>query len=313
VLSCSLSPDGRYLACALGEGGGLVWDVAQDEYSREIESPTGSPNVGAVAFTSDPLFVIAAVGDIVQVHSIPTGRYERLHSVQGGHITSLAVSKSGQWLAVADDRGLKRPGSVWLHQVERDGGNWRVKRTQELANPNAAAVRLVAFSPDGEQLVSCDDLGMLVVRRTLEPGSPQTLATPRRTDRLDPKRSAAFSPDSRRLAAAVERRVVVWDAEAWKSREFAERHRQAITSLAWSGDGRWLISAAADGLLVWDASTGEPAGERLRLDGATDIRTLVFLGSGEWLLTGSSDKRFLLWSWRRALPLAWQLPEELRR
>jgi WD40 repeat protein len=171
----------------------------------------------------------------------------------------------------------------------------------------------VTFSPDSEQLVSYDDLGTLAVRRTEEPASVRTLAAPGRSGRLDPKRSAAFSPDGRWLAAAIERRVVVWDAEAWKRREFAERHLHAITSLAWSGDGRWLISAAADGLLVWDAATGQPTGELVRLDGATDIRSLVFLGAGDWLLTGSSDKRFLLWSWRRALPLAWQLPEELRR
>jgi len=313
VLGCSLSPDGRYLACALGDGGGLVWDVAEDEYCREIESPTGSPHVSAVAFTSDPQFVVAAVGDIVQVHSIPNGRYERLHNVDGGRITSLAVSRNGHWLAAADDRGPKQAGRVWLHQLEKQGEVWQVKSTRELVNPSAAAVRLVAFSPDGELLVSYDDLGTLVVRRTSDPASIRTLAAPNRSDHFDRKRTAAFAPDSRRLAAAIGRRIVVWDVESWTKREFGERHPSAITCLTWSGDGRWLISAAADGLLVWDAATGQPAGELVRLDGADNISALVFLGGGDWLLTAASDKRFLLWSWRRALPLAWQLPEELRR
>jgi len=313
VLGCSLSSDGRYLACALGDGGGLVWDVAEDEYCREIESPTGSPHVSAVAFTSDPQFVVAAVGDIVQVHSIPTGRYERLHKVDGGRITSLAANRSGRWLAVADDRGPKQPGCIWLHQLDKQGDTWQVKSTQELANPNAVAVRLVAFSPDGELLVSYDDLGTLVIRHTPDPASIRTLAAPNRADRLDQRRTAAFSPDSRRLAAAIGRRIVVWDAETWTKRELAERHPSAITCLAWSADGQWLISAAGDGLLVWDLASGQPAGELLRLDGADNVRSLVFLGGGEWLLTAASDKRFLLWSWRRALPLAWQLPEELRR
>jgi hypothetical protein len=37
------------------------------------------------------------------------------------------------------------------------------------------------------------------------------------------------------------------------------------------------------------------------------------LGDGEWLLSGASDKRFLLWNWRQVGPLARQQEAELRR
>jgi hypothetical protein len=34
------------------------------------------------------------------------------------------------------------------------------------------------------------------------------------------------------------------------------------------------------------------------------VRSLLFMGDDQWLLSGASDKRFLLWNWREAFSLA---------
>jgi WD40 repeat protein len=256
---------------------------------------------------------VAAVSDVVQVHSILTGRYERLQKLDGGHITSLAIAPSGEWMAAGIDNGRSHAGCTCLYRLGRAEAAWQVSESRELVNAQDSPVRHVAFSPDSEWLATCDDQGWLSIWQVAEGRPICRLQMPESIAAAAHARPAAFSPDGQKLAAAGNRRVVVWDCKTWTQRQFDELHHGPITCLLWSPDGRWLISAAGDGLAVWDVASGRPPGPLVPLDGANDICALLFLGDGEWLLSGSTDKRFLLWNWRRNLPLAWQFPEELRR
>lgn len=298
----AVSRNGRYLACALDEGTALVWDLEEDERTRWLERPDFEPWVHSVAFTPTEDYVVAGFGNLVQIHNIPTGHYDRLQQLEG-EAASVAVSSCGRYLAVAEDCGQFEHGRVWLHRFGQIDEQWKIERSHEFEHPYRLAVRGVAFSPDGRCLAACDIGGNLSVYDVATASNLRLLNMPEPQRMGSYGRCAEFSPNSQVLAAAGDRRVVLWDTDSWQQRVLGEAHQSAITHLTWSRDGRWLITAANDGMLLWDAASGEPRCDR-PLDAGQNVRTLLFLGRDDWLLSGTSDKKLLLWNWRQALAAA---------
>ncbi|MFD6191123.1 TIR domain-containing protein [Streptomyces sp. NPDC060275] len=90
----------------------------------------------------------------------------------------------------------------------------------------------------------------------------------------------AFSRDGRRLAAAYDTVVVLWDVESGKKiNEFAKDHR-TTASMALSPDGT-TVAVAGGGLRIWDTGSGKRLGEPLGVTGdrvvfSPDGRKLAF-------------------------------------
>jgi hypothetical protein len=311
IRQCVLSRNGRYLACALGEGGGIVLDVEGDERTREIKCPDGPAHVRSVAFAADSEIAIAAVGPLVQAHEFTSGRFERLQSLKG-QATSVAVSACGKYLAVGEDRGEGQSGRVWLHQIGESPAPDNVTNTREIEFPYTTPVCIVAFSPDSLQLVAGNEYGTLIVYDVAQALSVRMLYMPEPQRLGYYGRCVAYSPDSAWLASAGDRRVAMWNATTWEERLLGPVHQGPITHLVFTSDGRWLISAAADGLVRWDLATGEPTSPPVALNSPAEVRSLVFLGGDQWLLSGTADKRFLLWNWHEAFSLA-AAREEVRK
>jgi hypothetical protein len=309
----SLSHDGRYLACALGTGGGIVMDVEGDERLRTIETHTdsaqdgsaqgGSAHVRSVAFAGDPQHVIAAVGNLVQSHCFETGRFERLQTLKGV-ATSVAVSRCGKHLAVGEDLGLGKHGLLWLHEVGPAPAPANLARTRSVEFPYLTGVTSVVFSPDSQQVAAASEYGSIGVYDVAQTAPLRILNMPEPQRRGCYGWCIAYSPDSALLASGGDRRVVMWNTSTWQERVLAAMHQGPITQLAFSADGKWLITAASDGLVRWDLSTGEATSRPLPLSSPAEVRALVFVGGDEWLLSGAADKRFLLWNWHTAFAVA---------
>jgi WD40 repeat protein len=267
--------------------------------------------VRAVAFAADSEIAIAAVGQLVQAHAFTSGRYERLQTLKG-NATAVAVSTSGSYLAVGEDRGSDEFGRIWLHQIGESPAPSNLRNTREIEFPYTTGVFLVAFSPDSQQLAAANEYGSLAVYEVAAALPMRILQMPEPQRRGYYGRCAAFSPDSAWLASAGDRRVVMWNTRTWDERLFEPIHQAPITHLVFSADGRWLITAAADGLVRWDLATGNSSSQPLALNSAAEVRSLVFLGGDQWLLSGAADKRFLLWNWHEAFSLA-AAREEVRR
>ena len=193
------------------------------------------------------------------------------------------------------------------------------------------AIRAVAFSPDGQKLVSA------AADKTIRFWDIST-ASPLLTlqGHLKNINALAFSPDGKLLASAGEdRRVILWDAESgrilreipafaevealafspdglslasggddkvarlWRVRD-AEQiatvagHSGAITSLAFSQDGKLLATASRDRTIqLWDVDSAH----RLHvLTGhRSAVRSIAFNPSGTILVSGGTDRKILLW------------------
>jgi WD40 repeat protein len=106
--------------------------------------------------------------------------------------------------------------------------------------------------------------------------------------------SAAFSPDSRRLATCSKDGTIrLWEIGSGAC-QVLRGHTDEVFAVAFHPGGTRLASAGRDGAVwLWDLAKGEPV---VRLQGHTSyIWSLAFSPDGKTLVSGSGDGTVRLW------------------
>ena len=122
-----------------------------------------------------------------------------------------------------------------------------------------AAIRTIAWSPDGMSVASGDDDGLVLV---MDGQSGTTLTVYRY--HTDGVHSVTWSPDSTRIASAsIDGSIHVWNAATGQQHLKLTLHRipsldPRVITAAWSPDGRF-IAAGSNGeqVKIWDSETGQ--------------------------------------------------------
>ena len=167
--------------------------------------------------------------------------------------------------------------------------------------PRGSPVCSVAFSPDGQKLVTGSDDGTakvweMVSGKELLTLKGHSLRVQWVADSPDDVRAeaftpddvhwVAFSPDGQRIAASGGPEVKVWDAASGKELLVMKKERAEMLSVAFSPDGRRIVTGSYDGVAtVWDAASGQPP---LSLQGHTGpISNVAFSPNSQQIFTAS--------------------------
>jgi WD40 repeat protein len=166
----------------------------------------------------------------------------------------MSWSRDGRVLAVAGGGNTSDGGNLqhagWVHVFDTENG----QRTLKLRHgTNRVIATAVAWSPNGQGLVSGDENGLVEVWEM--PAGRKVASVQLHSSEL---RVLAWSPDGRRVASgAADRTVCVWDPTQGEELLRFDAPEGAVTQLLWSRDGRRLVAACAEGVVhVWDASAG---------------------------------------------------------
>jgi WD40 repeat protein len=152
------------------------------------------------------------------------------------------------------------PDRLWLG--DRTIRVWNATTGQMEGSPftgHTDSVNSVAFSPDGNRIVSgSDDRTIRVWNATTGQmeGSPFTGHT-------DSVNSVAFSPDGNRIVSGSHDRTIrVWNATTGQMEGSPfTGHTDSVNSVAFSPDGHRIVSGSDDGTIrVWNATTGQMEG-----------------------------------------------------
>jgi WD40 repeat protein/tRNA A-37 threonylcarbamoyl transferase component Bud32 len=284
----ALSPDGRWLAAAIGQVSpktAVLYDLtAVDPGASAIElgvqSKSVSPKVERGGDLIGPFALLAEASqamDDVTIRSIVMG-----------------MSADGHWLAVGGNATVR----VWDLTADQPTAKSQVFHTQE------GAVTSLAFSSDSHRLAAGNaDRTVRVWDLTIIDPAAQPVLLRGHEAVVN---NLAISPTGRWLASSSARFTRLWDLTQFEAgdRMVLRGHTRAVMSAAISPDGRWLAtgSLVEETARLWDLAADNPSVKCHPLPGfkspfgSSGVASVIFAPNSRTLITSSLiDKTARLW------------------
>lgn len=305
VIAVAVSPDGRVIASASGDGNIILWDMTTHQPLRLPLIDDSPGGVTSLAFSPDgktlasggcarldPASSICAEGAI-RLWDVATGQLSGQPLMHTNSVSSLAFSPIDGKTLASGGCGERDPNYYYCNQGETllwDIASHLV-RGQPLTG-HTDDVTSVAFSPDGKTLASASYDYTI---RLWDVATRQALSEPLLLSYW--AYSVAFSPDGRQLASGNgDNSIILWDISDPKRPTLLGSpltgHTNSVRVVAFSPDGESLASGSDDNTIrLWDVTT-----RQLRDEITTSVTSLAFTPDGQVLVSGNSDGDLLLWA-----------------
>ena len=270
----AFSPDGKKLVTSGGGFTPRIWDIETQKELLKLEGHTKSIDanrgdvVHSAVFSPNGKKIATASSDgTARIWDAETGK--ELHKLEGhtNIVYSAAFSPDGKKVVTASDDAT---AIIW------DAETGEKVKTLE---GHRITVCSAAFSPDGKTIVTAGGgeyssfIGSFWSVRIWDAESGKEL------QRLEKHkkwiRSAAFSPDGKRIVSASgDETAIIWDGTGWsawlRQKMVPQRvihHFEAVHSALFSPDGKKIITASggqledengreAYAVRIWDAESG---------------------------------------------------------
>jgi WD40 repeat protein len=272
------SPDGQTMLSSDQSGGLILWDATSGRQIRQMRGYGGAvTNSPGIAFTPDGQAVVTLAEDSnLILLDINTGEILRRFGSYG--YSNLALSPDGSMVAVENGTGI----IIW----DVATGEEARRLTSIGGNGIAGSITGVAFSPDGETLISTSSDNIMILW-------DMTTGEVRQQFPEAPADEVAFSPDGQTvLTVDTEEAVMLWDIQT-------QAMRWAVpgdaVSAAFSPDGNTILMATEDSIALLDTATGLPI-RRWQADVPLFSR-VAFSPDGNYALTGDWDSNSIV-VWR---------------
>ncbi len=160
---------------------------------------------------------------------------------------------------------------------------------------HTAAVHALAFTPDGNQLVSVSKDKTIRIWDVVQGAPLHTLRFPASEGARGELYAAALSPDGQRLAVGGnDLAVYIVNLSQGQIERRLEGNKAAVLGLAFSSDGTLVASAGGDSIArVWNVSDGSNLHELRGHKGP--LRSVCFSPAGDRLATASDDGTARIW------------------
>ncbi len=278
-----LSDDLSKVAFGRDDGSVVLWDLTR-QAGETFKGHTS--RVAGLAFSpeGDTLVSIGDDGKLIAWR------------VSGDALSGKPIEAGGPLVGVAFSAA--DGGETLVAGAPEQIAIWDVASRQPIGKPLTATVETVtpvapssvAFSPDGQTLVSGGSDGALVIWDTES-------HEPRESLQGEPSaiNSVAVSPDGTVWAAAQDVVVRLWNTSSGQSITLTGQLGITVVSVAFSPDGEILAAGNSTGsITLWNVTSGREIGEPLT--GHTGlVDSLAFSPDGNILAAGDDSGSIVLW------------------